>query len=226
MACEGIACFYITGHGIDESLMKRVMKCGRDFFNLPMDKKVCISLKKSTAYRGYVQQGDELNPVLWLAAWASKILRVRDDPLNNVLFPSVIDQALDQDGWTLAKFLFCVSMDRNGISVHMYAKNNEANIHPSWPHAWSILTICNYHFTCTLASVVYCITFTCTYGYSPYFKAPKRQQAKLMSKKEFTSAQNHTQRSRMHWHTSPWWELINSRMKKSSLDLQQPSKPT
>ena len=59
VACEGISCFYITGHGIDESLMKTVMKRGRDFFNLPMDKKVCISLKKSTAYRGYVQQGDE-----------------------------------------------------------------------------------------------------------------------------------------------------------------------
>ena len=68
MACEGISCFYITGHGIDESLMKNVMKCGRDFFNLPMDKKVCISLKKSTAYRGYVQQGDELIPALSLAA--------------------------------------------------------------------------------------------------------------------------------------------------------------
>ena len=110
-----------------------------------MDKKVCLSLKKSTAYRGYVQQGDDLNPVLWLAARAGKmamILLARDDPLNRVLFPSVIDQALDQDGWTLAKFLFCVSMDRNGISVHKYAKNNEANIQPSWPHAFCILAIC------------------------------------------------------------------------------------
>lgn len=64
MACEGISCFYITGHGIDESLMKNVMKCGRDFFNLPMDKKVSISLKKSTAYRGYIKQGDEPDPAL------------------------------------------------------------------------------------------------------------------------------------------------------------------
>jgi len=64
MACEGIACFYVTGHGIDESLMKDVMKCGRDFFNLPMDKKVCISLKQSTAYRGYIQQGNESFPVI------------------------------------------------------------------------------------------------------------------------------------------------------------------
>ena len=59
VACEGISCFYIIGHGIDQSLMKNVMKCGRDFFNLPMDKKVSISLKKSTAYRGYIQQGDD-----------------------------------------------------------------------------------------------------------------------------------------------------------------------
>ena len=64
VACEGISCFYITGHGIDESLMENVMKRGRGFFNLPMDKKVCISLKKSTAYRGYVQQGDESIPVM------------------------------------------------------------------------------------------------------------------------------------------------------------------
>lgn len=59
VVCEGISCFYITGHGIDESLMKNVMKRAREFFNLPMDKKVCISLKKSTAYRGYIQQGSE-----------------------------------------------------------------------------------------------------------------------------------------------------------------------
>ena len=54
--------------------MENVMKHGRDFFNLPMDKKVCISLKKSTAYRGYVQQGDESIPVIdVLFAWAGKM---------------------------------------------------------------------------------------------------------------------------------------------------------
>ena len=57
MACEGISCFYITGHGIDESMIADVMKCGQDFFNLPMDKKVNLSLKKSSAYRGYIQLG-------------------------------------------------------------------------------------------------------------------------------------------------------------------------
>ena len=66
VVCEGISCFYITGHGIDESLMKNVMKRAREFFNLPMDKKVCISLKKSTAYRGYIQQGVESIPAcMW-----------------------------------------------------------------------------------------------------------------------------------------------------------------
>lgn len=58
--CEGISCFYITGHGIDESLMGDVMKCGKDFFDLPMDKKVAISLKRSSAYRGYIQQGNDV----------------------------------------------------------------------------------------------------------------------------------------------------------------------
>ena len=56
-ACEGLSCFYITGHGIEEPLMADVMKCGRDFFDLPDDKKVSISLNRSSAYRGYIQQG-------------------------------------------------------------------------------------------------------------------------------------------------------------------------
>ena len=60
VACEGISCFYITGHGVDTSLMADVMKCGKDFFNLPMDKKLNISLQKSPVYRGYIQQGTSI----------------------------------------------------------------------------------------------------------------------------------------------------------------------
>ena len=43
----------------------------------------------------------------------------------------VIDQACGQDGWILAKFIFCVFMDRNGFQVHKRKKKNEANIQPS-----------------------------------------------------------------------------------------------
>ena len=60
VACEGISCFYITGHGVDTSLMADLMKCGKDFFNLPMDKKLNISLQKSPVYRGYIQQGTSI----------------------------------------------------------------------------------------------------------------------------------------------------------------------
>ena len=34
----------------------------------------------------------------------------------------VIDQARGQDGWILAKFLFCVFMDRDEVEVHKLAK--------------------------------------------------------------------------------------------------------
>ena len=36
------------------------------------------------------------------------------------------------DGWILAKFFFCVFMDRDEVEVHKVAKKkNEANIQPS-----------------------------------------------------------------------------------------------
>jgi len=46
----------------------------------------------------------------------------------------VIDQVWGQDGWILAKFFFCVFMDRYGVEVHKLAEKNEANIQPSWPN--------------------------------------------------------------------------------------------
>ena len=46
----------------------------------------------------------------------------------------VIDQVWGQDVWTLAKFFFCVFMDRGEVEVHKLAKKEEANIQPSWPN--------------------------------------------------------------------------------------------
>ena len=43
----------------------------------------------------------------------------------------VIDQVRGQDGCILAKFFFCVVMDRDEVEVHKLAKKNEANIQPS-----------------------------------------------------------------------------------------------
>ena len=37
--------------------MADVIKCSKEFFNLPMDEKLNINLKKSPAYRGYIQLG-------------------------------------------------------------------------------------------------------------------------------------------------------------------------
>ena len=46
----------------------------------------------------------------------------------------VIDQVWGQDGWILAKFFFCVFVDRDGDRSINSQKENEANIQPSWPN--------------------------------------------------------------------------------------------
>ena len=48
----------------------------------------------------------------------------------SVKYVWVIDQVWGQDGWILAKFFFCVFMDRD-------EKKNEANIQPSWSNKLS-----------------------------------------------------------------------------------------
>lgn len=51
----------------------------------------------------------------------------------------VIDQVWGQDGWILAKFFFCVFMDRDGVEVHKLAKK-ERGQYPAilTEQAWSI----------------------------------------------------------------------------------------
>ena len=46
----------------------------------------------------------------------------------------VIDQVWGQDGWILAKFFFCVFMDRDGVEVYKHAKKTDQIIQPSWPN--------------------------------------------------------------------------------------------
>ena len=54
-------------------------------------------------------------------------------------FVWVIDQARGQDGWILAKFFFCVFMDRDEVEVHKLAKK-ERGQYPAilTEQAWSI----------------------------------------------------------------------------------------
>ena len=46
----------------------------------------------------------------------------------------VIDQVWGQDRWILAKFFFCVFMDRDEVEVHKLAKKERGNIQLSWPN--------------------------------------------------------------------------------------------
>ena len=56
------------------------------------------------------------------------------EPFLKIVCVGVIDQVWGQDGWILAKFFFCVLMDRDEVGVHKLAKKNEAYIQPSWPN--------------------------------------------------------------------------------------------
>lgn len=47
MACQGLLCFYITGHGIENSLMESLLKCANNFFNLQTDVKQVSALRKA-----------------------------------------------------------------------------------------------------------------------------------------------------------------------------------
>ena len=50
---------------------------------------------------------------------------------QSILYVWVIDQVWGQDGWILAKFFFCVFVDRDEVEVHINSqKKNEANIQP------------------------------------------------------------------------------------------------
>ena len=46
----------------------------------------------------------------------------------------VIDQVWGLDGWIMAKFFFCVFMDRDEVEVINSQKKKDANIQPSWPN--------------------------------------------------------------------------------------------
>jgi len=60
-ACCDCGFFYITGHGIDETLQQRLEELSRQFFAQDLEAKLKISMTKGgRAWRGYFPVGDEL----------------------------------------------------------------------------------------------------------------------------------------------------------------------
>ena len=61
------------------------------------------------------------------SSFAVSFLRQADKTVHGVLYVWVIDQVWGQDGWILAKFFFCVFMDRDEVEVHKLAKQERAS---------------------------------------------------------------------------------------------------
>jgi isopenicillin N synthase-like dioxygenase len=52
--------FYLTGHGVPESLVSRILETSRRFFELPDADKLSIENVLSPQFRGYTRVGGEL----------------------------------------------------------------------------------------------------------------------------------------------------------------------
>ncbi len=60
-ACRKVGFFYVVGHGVSEELQHRLESLSQQFFALPKETKLAISMKKGgKAWRGYFPLGDEL----------------------------------------------------------------------------------------------------------------------------------------------------------------------
>lgn len=69
--------FYLTGHGIPQSLIQSVLDMGERFFSLSQDEKEKISMLKSPHFRGYTAVGGELT--LGKTDWREQIDFATDD---------------------------------------------------------------------------------------------------------------------------------------------------
>jgi isopenicillin N synthase-like dioxygenase len=56
-ACVNIGFFYIEGHGLSESELETSLNWTRQFFMLPLEKKLAVSAKTNVAKMGYIQVG-------------------------------------------------------------------------------------------------------------------------------------------------------------------------
>jgi isopenicillin N synthase-like dioxygenase len=60
-ACGEFGFFYVTGHGIDRELSTRLMTLAREFFALPVERKMSIAMEQGgRAWRGYFPVNGEL----------------------------------------------------------------------------------------------------------------------------------------------------------------------
>ncbi|WP_020468040.1 isopenicillin N synthase family dioxygenase [Zavarzinella formosa] len=60
-ACRQSGFFYVTGHGVDTELQRRLHDLSREFFSLPVEVKDRIAMRYGgRAWRGYFRVGDEL----------------------------------------------------------------------------------------------------------------------------------------------------------------------
>ena len=60
-ACNEFGFFYVTGHGIDSALSSRLMTLAREFFALPVERKMSIAMEHGgRAWRGYFPVKGEL----------------------------------------------------------------------------------------------------------------------------------------------------------------------
>ncbi len=59
-AAHEVGFFYLTGHGVPETLFARVLEVARKLFELPQADKDAISMVRSPHFRGYTRLGGEL----------------------------------------------------------------------------------------------------------------------------------------------------------------------
>jgi isopenicillin N synthase-like dioxygenase len=62
-ACRQIGFFYVTGHGVPQSLMEQTMLASKAFFAAPLAVKEAVRFSASTGNRGYIpMRGEALDP--------------------------------------------------------------------------------------------------------------------------------------------------------------------
>lgn len=53
-ACSEVGFFYIVNHGVSPARIERMFGIARDFFSLPLDDKLALSMARNDSYRGYL----------------------------------------------------------------------------------------------------------------------------------------------------------------------------
>ncbi|KAI6699270.1 probable 2-oxoglutarate-dependent dioxygenase At3g50210 isoform X1 [Syzygium oleosum] len=60
LACREAGFFYVKGHGIPDSLIKKVRTLTHEFFELPCEEKLKIKMTPAAGYRGYQRVGENI----------------------------------------------------------------------------------------------------------------------------------------------------------------------